>query len=133
MDRSLGRHTVPDAIRAQGHAVHTLWTVYGESEQSLSDVEFLRDAGRNGWAVLTADMRIRWVRDELAAVQNWQVQLFALPRGGLTAQEQASRFVRNLGRILAACERPGPCIYAVHADRIERKWPTSRSDGGAGA
>lgn len=60
MDRSLGRHIVPDAIRARGHTVHTLWTVYGESEQSLSDVEFLRDAGRNGWAVFTADMRIRW-------------------------------------------------------------------------
>lgn len=122
MDRSLGRHTVPDAIRAEGHTVHTLWSVYGEAEQSLSDIEFLRDAGRNGWAVLTADMRIRWVRDELATLQEGKVRLFALPRGGLTAREQASRFVRNLDRIVAACERPGPFIYAVHADRIERKW-----------
>ena len=69
VDRSLGRHVVPNAVRAQGHTVHTLWSVYGDAEQDLADTEFLGDAGRHGWAVLTGDMRIRRVAHELAVVE----------------------------------------------------------------
>jgi len=29
-DRSLGRHLLPDALRAEGHVAHTLASVYGE-------------------------------------------------------------------------------------------------------
>jgi len=54
VDRSLGRHVVPNAVRAQGHTVHTLWTVYGDAEQDLADTKFLGEAGRHGCAVLTA-------------------------------------------------------------------------------
>ncbi|MDQ3709406.1 MAG: hypothetical protein M3387_08940, partial [Actinomycetota bacterium] len=54
VDRSLGRHVVPNAVRAHGHTVHTLWTVYGNAEQDLADTKFLGEAGRHGWAALTA-------------------------------------------------------------------------------
>ncbi|MBA3372584.1 MAG: toxin-antitoxin system, toxin component, PIN family protein [Actinomycetota bacterium] len=123
VDRSLGRHVVPNAVRAQGHTVHTLWSVYGDAEQDLADTEFLGDAGRHGWAVLTGDMRIRRVAHELAVVEAEGVRMFALPRGHLRGVEQAARFVDNLPAILRACDRPGPYIYAVLRDRIERRWP----------
>ena len=38
----------------------------------------------------------------------------------LRAAEQARRFIGNSERIQAACEAPGPFVYAVHERRIER-------------
>jgi hypothetical protein len=32
----------------------------------------------------------------------------------------AARFIRNLPRIIAAWQEPGPFIYAVHKSRIEK-------------
>lgn len=52
-----------------------------------------------------------------------RVQLFALPRGGLRGAEQARRFTANLNSIVAACSKPGPFIYSVLPNRIERRWP----------
>jgi hypothetical protein len=60
IDRSLGRHIVPDALRAAGATVHTMADVYGERMgQGLSDEEWLRNAGRQGWAVLMKDAKVR--------------------------------------------------------------------------
>lgn len=123
VDRSLGRYDVPAALRAQGQTVHTLWSVYGAAEENLADTAWLRDAGRWGWAVLTGNPRIRWTAHELAVVQVEAVQVFVLPRGQLRGAEQAARFVDNLAAIHRACERPGPFIYVVLPDRIERRWP----------
>lgn len=123
VDRNLRRHVVPDAIRSKGYVVHTLWSAYGEAEEELADVEFLRDAGRNGWPVLTADMSIRRRPHELVVVEAEKVQMFGLPRGDLRGAEQVSRFVTNLSSIVAVCARPGPFIYSVLPSRIERRWP----------
>lgn len=89
----------------------------------MRDVEFLQDAGRNGWAVLTADQRIRWVPAELEVVRLAGVKVFALAGGNLTAADQAARYVANLERIQRACAVAGGEIYVVRPDRIERRWP----------
>ena len=50
VDRSLGRYTVPEAIREAGFVVHTLASVYGEQRgQDIADVEWLERAGAEGW------------------------------------------------------------------------------------
>lgn len=125
IDRNLGRHVLPGALRSRGYVVHTLWSVYGQAEQVLADVDFLREAGRNGWAVMTADMSIRRRPHELAVVEAEKVQMFGLPRGDLTGADQVARFTANLGSIVAACARPGPFIYSysVLPSSIERRWP----------
>ncbi len=123
IDRSLGRHIVPEKIRARGYTVRTLWSLYGDREETLADTEFLRHAGRNRWAVHTADARIRRRPHELAVVEAERVQLFALPSGGLRGVEQAQRFTDNLDRIVAACRLPGPFIYSVLPRGIQRRWP----------
>ncbi|MDQ3485204.1 MAG: hypothetical protein M3445_07310 [Actinomycetota bacterium] len=123
VDRSLGRHQIPDAVRAAGYAARTLFDVYGDVEQTLPDTTFLRDAGRNGWVVLTRDPSIRWRPHELAVVQEEAVKMFTLPRGNLRGMEQVARFIDNLPRIARACEEPGPFIYWVLADHIERRYP----------
>jgi hypothetical protein len=123
VDRSLGRHLVPQAIRGAGFVVRTLFDVYGDDEERLPDTTFLRDAGRLGWVVLTGDAAIRRRPHELEVVQTERVRVFALARGNLRGVEQAARFADNLERIVRACERPGPFIYAVLAGRIERRYP----------
>ena len=58
IDRSLGR-SIATGLRDAGLMVHTTADVYGEDEaQRLPDV-WLRDAGRNGWVILTKDDAIR--------------------------------------------------------------------------
>jgi hypothetical protein len=61
IDRSLGRHAVPAALREAGLTVHTMADVYGERVgQRLDDEEWLRAAGQRGWAVLMTDAKIRY-------------------------------------------------------------------------
>jgi hypothetical protein len=58
IDRSLGRKTVPEALRAHGLVVHTMADVYGERiGQGLKDEVWLRDVGERGWVVLMRTMR----------------------------------------------------------------------------
>jgi hypothetical protein len=53
VDRSLGYHLLPDALRALGFAVHTMRSVYGpDAEETVPDVVWLEQAGRAGWVVL---------------------------------------------------------------------------------
>ncbi len=93
----------------------------------MPDTAFLRDAGRNGWAVLTGDASIRRRPHELAVVRDERVKIFTLPRGNLRGAEQVARFVDNLPAIVRGCERPGPFIYWVLADRIERRYPPAEN------
>lgn len=56
IDRSLGRHQVPQALREAGLTVHTMAEVYGEQAgQRLKDDVWLEDVGRRGWIVLMKD------------------------------------------------------------------------------
>jgi PIN like domain len=60
IDRSLGRHVVPDALREAGAVAHVMADVYGERiGQGLSDEEWLHDTGERGWVVLMKDAKGR--------------------------------------------------------------------------
>jgi hypothetical protein len=49
------------------------------------------------------------------------VQCFCLTSQSLSSVETARRFLDNLDAITKACEEePGPFIFAVHSQRIER-------------
>jgi PIN domain-containing protein len=123
VDRSLGRYAVPDAIRAEGYVVHTLFSVYGYREQDVADEEWLRDAGMAGRIVLTKDERIRRRPYEIKAIVTARVRAFVLTKGGLRAAGQATYFLNNMPRIVEACEAAGPLIYAVYEHQIRRVWP----------
>lgn len=53
------------------------------------DPAWLREVGRRSWLVLTRDQNIRRKPDELAALREAGVILFALTSGNLSAQETA--------------------------------------------
>src|SRR3954453_21354388 len=115
IDRSLGRRTVPEALRAAGVTVHTMAEVYGERVgQGLLDETWLFDIGQRGWVVLMKDDAIRRRPAEREALIAGGVRAFCLTNAQLKGSEQARRFVTNLGRILAQARRPGPYIYGVY-------------------
>ena len=54
VDRSLGYHLLPDALRALGFAVHTMRSVNGpDAEETEPDEVWLEQARRAGWVALT--------------------------------------------------------------------------------
>jgi hypothetical protein len=122
LDRSLAGR-VADALRAAGWNVRTHMEVYGPQDQEVEDVEWLELCGREGWVALTKDRRVRYRRYEIAAVRRHRVRAFALAGGNLRAADQARRFLENEAEIATACGDPGPFIYAVYVNRIERIFP----------
>ena len=123
IDRSLGK-SIADGLRAVGLAVHTMASVYGEERaQKLPDEVWLRDAGANGWVVLTKDDAIRRRPAERDALTEAGVRVFCLTSAQLRGAEQTARFVENRHRIIRQARTAGPYIYGVYAKRIARLWP----------
>lgn len=123
IDRSLGK-SIAEGLRTVGLTVHTMADVYGERQaQQLPDEVWLRDAGANGWIVLTKDDRIRRRPAEREAMIEATVRVFCLTSARLRGVDQTRRFVDNRHRIMRQARKPGPYIYAVYAKRIVRLWP----------
>lgn len=123
IDRSLGK-SIAEGLRACGLTVHTMASVYGESRaQRLPDRMWLRDAGRNGWIVLTKDDRIRRRPAEREALTEAGVRVFCLTNAQLRGAEQTARFVENRHRMIRQARKLGPYIYGVYERRITRLWP----------
>jgi hypothetical protein len=125
VDRSLGRHVVPDALREAGAVVNVMADVYGERiGQGLADEEWLRDAGERQWVVLMKDAKIRYRPAELQVVIDHGLRAFCLTNANLRGVDMAERFVQNLPRIIrVAEEKPGPYIYGVYSDAVRPLWP----------
>ena len=123
VDRSLGRHRVPNLLHESGWTLRTHHEVYGSRDESVPDVEWLELCGRSGMPVLTADRRLRYRPPEVAAIRRHRVKAFVLVGASLRAEDQVERFERNRERIWEACSETGPFVYTVHADRIVRVFP----------
>lgn len=123
IDRSLGRHELADALRAEGFVAHTLASVYGEDRaQRVRDEEWIALAGERGWVVLTKDDAIRRRPAEIGAVERARVRMFCLTNAGLRGPEQIERFLSNIHRIAQRSRRPGPWICGVYPGRIAQLW-----------
>jgi hypothetical protein len=131
IDRSLGRHQVPDALQAAGYLVHTMLSVYGpDVEQAVVDTTWLVDAGRNGWLVLTKDERIRRRPLELEAVARYGVRVVCLTNRSLTGDQQVRRIMTNIHRIVQRARKPGPWVVAVHEHSLTQIWPSQPAANG---
>lgn len=121
LDRSVGRLIVADGLRAVGISVITLAEYYGvPTDERVSDVEWLTDAGRNGWVGIKADANIRRKdATERRALVKARVQTFLLS-GQLTAAQKVERLITNMPAIAQACRKSGPFVYRVHPERIEQ-------------
>lgn len=121
LDRSLGRIKVPDLLRAAGLRLVTLAEHYGiPADEDIADEDWLRLASSQDWVVFMKDTRIRYNRRERDVVMAYSVRCFCLSSQQLNADDMAARYLDNLDAITQACQEPGPFIYAVYKNRIER-------------
>jgi hypothetical protein len=114
VDRSLGVKLAGD-LQALGFVVHRLEPVYGaERAPVVEDTEWLNDAGRLGWLVLTKDKRIRSNRLERERIVAAGARVVCLTSGSLTGDRQrAIVIIHHIHRIVARGARPGPFVYAL--------------------
>lgn len=91
--------------------------------QEVADETWIERAGTENWVVLTKDGRIRNRRAELEAFGAANLRVFGLTTAKLRKEEQTARFVSNINRIVQRSRKPGPYIYAVYENRVERIWP----------
>jgi hypothetical protein len=78
------------------------------------DPQWLRECGVRGWAVVTRDKAIRRRPNELRAVREAGVHVFALTSGNMSSAETAAVLVRAWPAIERAVRTtPPPALYAV--------------------
>ncbi len=78
------------------------------------DPEWLAEVGHQGWAVLTRDKRIRHRPNELRAVREARLHVFALTSGNLTAAATAEIVIAAWPAIArAVADNDPPMLWSV--------------------
>jgi hypothetical protein len=115
VDRSLGRHKVPDALRAAGLEIRVHDELFSKE---TADEVWLEHCGKHRWIVLTKDDRIRFRVGERQALSEHGVAAFILAAGSITGEMQAAAFVAALKKIQAMLEKEKkrPLLASVHRD-----------------
>ncbi len=99
----------------------TLAEHYGmPADEAVDDVTWLTDSARQGWVAFMKDERIRRRPAERLAIEASGARCFCITNMNLPSAAMAERYLTNLAAIADACEQPGPFMYAVHSNRIER-------------
>ena len=110
VDECLGRHVVPEALRAAGALVERHCDHF---PPGVSDVEWLREVGARGWIVLTKDKSIRRRPLEYEAFTSARCRVFVLTATDVTGDEQAAILVGSLRAITRLARRPPSFIARV--------------------
>lgn len=111
VDRSLGGKFVVEALRAAGATVIVHDEVFS---QDTPDVDWLAEAGRRGWVVLTKDSAIRRNPHEKTMFRAARVRVFALTRKDLSGLEMANLFVAALpGMLRRATAMAPPFVFSI--------------------
>jgi predicted nuclease of predicted toxin-antitoxin system len=119
VDISLGAKAVPAVFREAGYTVHTTHLVFGQ-RRKVADTEWIELADAERWLVACKDARIRRRPAEKLALARSTLRVLCLTNGNLPSVEQARRFQLSMRAFTALWSMPGPCVYGVYRDRIER-------------
>ena len=83
--------------------------------QNTPDVQWLPEAARQGWVILTNDRKIRSRSLELRAVMTSGARVLALVGGSLSAAELARNFINTVAKVEAfVAEHPPPWIARLY-------------------
>ena len=119
-DRSLGKRSANALVEA-GWVIHLIADHYPDDAAHVSDVAWIEDGCRRGWALLTKDQRIRYRAQELAALNGL---LFCLSSGNLGLDEMAHRFLAAKPAIDRIISREKLGFWLVYDEgRVEKRWP----------
>jgi len=121
IDRDLGRYKVPQAVREMGFVVHPLYEVYPDAEEGTEDPDWIADSAARGWIVLCRD-KLRHP-GERPAIERHRARVFRVARSAKNSDQQIEYIGNNIHRITQRARRPGPFIYRIDRNRIEKMWP----------
>lgn len=119
IDRSLGRKAVASVLLEAGYEVIIHDDVF---PQNTLDEEWLKDAGKKRWIVLSKDNRIRYRANEIAALESAKVLAFILIAANATGEEMASIFLKASKRMITlANKEKRPAIFTLGRDSKPKK------------
>ena len=121
LDRALGKGFA-QTLEDDGWIIHRIGDLYPHDAQLIPDEEWIAEASRRGWAMLTKDQHIRYRADELGSLEG---RIFCLAHGNMTVAESADCFRAAKTRIHREAQSgPVPSFWKVYVDgRIRRSWP----------
>jgi hypothetical protein len=95
------------------------------------DETWLPVVGKNSWALLTADKRIRYNFLEKRALERNAVREFVFASGNMSAKEMAAALEAALPRIRRICRRFRPPFVAAitRTGEVHMRWPKKKSGG----
>lgn len=93
---------MPEALRAAGVEIRVHDELF---PQGTEDVVWLREAGVNGWIVITRDDRIRYNQLEKDAVTAARLRFFSITSSSLTGEEAAALILSALDRMSRLCRK----------------------------
>lgn len=122
IDRDAWSRKLDEALRAAGIPFVAHRDVFADA---TPDAVWLAEVGRRGWIVMTRDQNIRRRPNELAAVREARIHLFALTSGNLSAADTAALVVRAWPAIRrAVADHSPPALWSVtrrgEVRRLER-------------
>lgn len=99
----------------------------GGTDQRTTDPEWIARADMEGWVALTKDYSI--IRDHRDVLAETTLRVFAFNNANLTGPELVARLDANFNRILQRAKKPGPYVWIITPDGLQRRWPRDRTDG----
>ena len=93
---------MPEALRAAGVEIRVHDELFPQGTQ---DGDWLKEAGANGWVVITRDDRIRYNQLEKQAVIAARLRFFSITSSSLTGDEAASLILSALDRLSRLCRQ----------------------------
>lgn len=80
--------------------------------RGAADADWIPVVGKRGWAVLTADARIRYNRLERNAVRQHKLRLFYFSRNDFSGVEMGTILQKALPKMITLCEELKPPFAA---------------------
>ena len=112
VDRSLGRQ-IAEGLHRFGYNVKHMKDVYPDDGQQEADVDWIAEAARNGWIILTQDAQIWQNEKEREAIVQSGAKVFCLHKSQLKTADKGLLIGRHLLNILRRGRRDGPCFWKL--------------------
>lgn len=111
IDRDTWSHSLDGALRKAGIPFVAHREVF---QPDTPDTVWIVEVGRHGWVVVTRDKNIRRRPNELRAVRDAGLHLFALTSGNLSAEDTAAIIVKAWPAIRReVAQTSAPALYSV--------------------
>lgn len=123
LDRSLGRHVIADALRAEEIKVEVHDDYFG---QKSPDEEWLRFVAERNWIAITKDDRIRRRKSEIAAIREHKARVIVVVSKKATGKEMAAMLLKGWRRIIGlSAKTSAPFVAKIYRDgsvRLIENW-----------